>query len=275
MFTFNPTSFDPLISLNLLWRKRRLVSHLIGCLRSNSTSKMEMASKITKHALNLLRENKNGYDVVISDVHMSDMDGFKLLERIGLEMDLPDELPVNQEPFIISGDVKTGLVLVDIVNGFCTVGAGNMAQELSAKENGLFMVSWTPMIQTFLNILTLLIKYSLQWLENESNVTLRCKDCIDGGSIEKDRSNVFVNWVKNNQIKAISVVGICTDICVLDFVCFTLSSRNCRHLPPLEDVIVYSRGCATYDIPVHVARTSKDLISHVPQLNLHILAIKE
>ncbi|KAF4354012.1 hypothetical protein F8388_009908 [Cannabis sativa] len=222
MFTFDPTSFDPLISLNLLWRKRRGWSLI--------------SSSQAKHVLNLLRENKNGYDVVISDVHMPNMDGFKLLQRIGLEMDLPDELPVKQEPFIISEDVKIGLVLVDIVNGFCTVGAGNM---------------------------------------NESNVTLRCKDCIDGGSIEIDRSNVFVNWFKNNQIKAISVVGICTDICVLDFVCSTLSSRNCRHLPPLEDVIVYSRGCATYDIPVHVARTSKDLTSHVPQLNLHILAIKE
>ncbi|GMP76437.1 hypothetical protein CsSME_00033111 [Camellia sinensis var. sinensis] len=40
-------------------------------------------------ALSLLRENKNGYDIVISDVHMPDMDGFKLLEHIGLEMDLP------------------------------------------------------------------------------------------------------------------------------------------------------------------------------------------
>jgi len=40
-------------------------------------------------ALSLLRENKNGYDIVISDVHMPDMDGFKLLEQIGLEMDLP------------------------------------------------------------------------------------------------------------------------------------------------------------------------------------------
>lgn len=46
----------------------------------------------------------------------------------------------------------------------------------------------------------------LQWLENETNVTLRRKDCIDGflGSVEKDGSNVFVNWVKSNQIKNVS-----------------------------------------------------------------------
>lgn len=40
-------------------------------------------------ALNFLRDHKNGCDIVISDVHMPDMDGFKLLECVGLEMDLP------------------------------------------------------------------------------------------------------------------------------------------------------------------------------------------
>lgn len=40
-------------------------------------------------ALKMLRENKNQFDLVISDVHMPDMDGFKLLELVGLEMDLP------------------------------------------------------------------------------------------------------------------------------------------------------------------------------------------
>ncbi|KAG9455955.1 hypothetical protein H6P81_000463 [Aristolochia fimbriata] len=40
-------------------------------------------------ALKLLRERRGEFDIVITDVHMPDMDGFKLLEIIGLEMDLP------------------------------------------------------------------------------------------------------------------------------------------------------------------------------------------
>ena len=44
---------------------------------------------LAQEALNLLRERKDCYDIVISDVNMPDMDGFKLLEYVGLEMDLP------------------------------------------------------------------------------------------------------------------------------------------------------------------------------------------
>lgn len=40
-------------------------------------------------ALHILREGKARFDIVISDVNMPDMDGFKLLEHVGLEMDLP------------------------------------------------------------------------------------------------------------------------------------------------------------------------------------------
>lgn len=40
-------------------------------------------------ALSLLREDISKFDLVISDVYMPDMDGFKLLELVGLEMDLP------------------------------------------------------------------------------------------------------------------------------------------------------------------------------------------
>ncbi|XP_052725090.1 two-component response regulator ORR21 isoform X8 [Vigna angularis] len=49
-------------------------------------------------ALNLLRERKGCFDVVLSDVHMPDMDGYKLLEHVGLEMDLPVITEVVKAP---------------------------------------------------------------------------------------------------------------------------------------------------------------------------------
>lgn len=52
---------------------------------------------------------------------------------------------------------------------------------------------------------------------------------------------------------------------MLDFVCSALSARNRRFLSPLEDVIVYSPGCATFDLPLHVAQNIKGTLAH-PQV---------
>uniref|UniRef100_A0A5B6YVB1 Putative two-component response regulator ARR12 n=1 Tax=Davidia involucrata TaxID=16924 RepID=A0A5B6YVB1_DAVIN len=62
-------------------------------------------------ALKMLRENKNRFDLVISDVHMPDMDGFKLLELVGLEMDLP--------VIMLSANSDAKLVMKGITHGAC------------------------------------------------------------------------------------------------------------------------------------------------------------
>lgn len=213
---------------------------------------------------------------------------------------LKDEIPVEEEPFVLNGDVTTGLVVVDVVNGFCNVGAGNLAPVESNKQITEMVKESVRLARAFCEKKWPVFAFldchhpdvpeppypphcivgtheaelvpDLQWLENESCATLRRKDCIDGflGSVEKDGSNVFVDWIKSNQIKVILVVGICTDICVLDFVCSALSARNRGFLAPLEDVVVYSGACATYDIPVQVARAVKNVTAHPQDLMHHI-----
>jgi two-component response regulator (ARR-B family) len=59
----------------------------------------------------MLRENKAQFDLVISDVHMPDMDGFKLLELVGLEMDLP--------VIMLSANGETQTVMKGITHGAC------------------------------------------------------------------------------------------------------------------------------------------------------------
>nr|QSD99777.1 MYB family transcription factor [Melilotus albus] len=68
-------------------------------------------NELAEVALSLLRENKNGFDIVLSDLHMPDMDGFKLLEHIGLEMDLP--------VIMMSADDGKNVVMKGVTHGAC------------------------------------------------------------------------------------------------------------------------------------------------------------
>lgn len=47
------------------------------------------AQEKATEALEMLRENKDKYDIVVTAVVGLDMNGFSLLEIIGLEMDIP------------------------------------------------------------------------------------------------------------------------------------------------------------------------------------------
>nr|XP_029119479.1 two-component response regulator ORR21 isoform X2 [Elaeis guineensis] len=84
----------------------RILEHMLQRCRYHVTTCCQATQ-----ALSLLRERKGGYDVVISDVHMPDMDGYKLLELVGLEMDLP--------VIMMSADGRTSAVMRGIKHGAC------------------------------------------------------------------------------------------------------------------------------------------------------------
>ncbi|GAA0160524.1 hypothetical protein Leryth_011851 [Lithospermum erythrorhizon] len=211
-----------------------------------------------------------------------------------------NEIPLDEERVVISETSRAGLVLVDIINGFCTVGAGNLAPREPNTQLSEMINESVKLAHDFCDkkwpILAFIDSHhpdklehpypphcisgsdesnlvpALRWIEDEQNVKIIRKDCYDGyiGSIQEDGSNMFSDWVKLNNIQVVVVAGVCTDICVLDFVCSTLSARNHGLLEPLEDVVVYSKGCATFDFPVSVARNNKDLQAHPQELMHHV-----
>lgn len=199
---------------------------------------------------------------------------------------LETELPLNLEALVLpSGEKRVGLVIVDEVNGFCTVGAGNMAPQESVaavtemvKQTDYLAKQFSARNWPIIAFLDTHQKDKpecpypphciegtgeenlvpdLLWLESDRNTKLMRKDCINAfvGGIREDGSNVVVDWIRDNKVQQILVVGICTDICVMDFVVTTLSARNHGIMKPLEDVYVFSGACATYHLPNDVAKT--------------------
>jgi nicotinamidase-related amidase len=197
--------------------------------------------------------------------------------------DLRGRLPISAGTFD-TASCRTGLVIVDEVNGFATTGAGALAPRTANAQVARMVEETDRLARDFaarnLPIVAFLDSHQpgrpeppypphcekgsgeeelvpqLKWLEDCPRATLLRKDCINGfvGATELSTGeNWMVHWVNNDGLEAIVVVGICTDICVMDFVLTMLSARNHRMLPSLRHIVVYEPGCATYDLPKETA----------------------
>lgn len=184
---------------------------------------------------------------------------------------------------------RAGLILVDLVNGFCTVGMGPLAPPAPNARIDRMISETDALARRFLSEGRPILVFrdthtpgraeppypphcergtgqeelvpALRWLEERDGVTFLNKDVINGliGGMQADGRNVVIDWIRSNELEAVVFVGICTDICVLDVVVTALSARNhyfgdAAMLPGLRDIVVYEPGCATYDLPLEVAR---------------------
>lgn len=196
---------------------------------------------------------------------------------------LRDALPLRLGRFDAAAR-RTGLVIVDLVNGFATVGAGALAPPVPDEQVARMIAETGALARRFRAqgwpLLAFLDTHvpgkpeppypphcergsgeeelvpELAWLENDSHATLVRKDCINGfvGAFDAASGrNAVVDWVNGHGLEAVLVVGICTDICVMDFVLTLLSARNHALMPSLSDIAVYEPACATYDLPRAVA----------------------
>ncbi|MDQ2096319.1 MAG: isochorismatase family protein [Tychonema bourrellyi B0820] len=192
-------------------------------------------------------------------------------------------LPIDPQPYAV-GERPTGLIVVDVVNGFCTVGYGFCAPSAPDEQIATMVSESDRLARSFVErgwpVLAFLDTHEpgkpeppylphcekgtgeeklvseLEWLENHPLATLVAKDCINGfiGSIDRDTGrNILLDWISDRQLEVLVVVGICTDICVMDFVITMLSVRNHGLSPTLKDVVVYAKGCATHNLTAEMA----------------------
>lgn len=218
---------------------------------------------------------------------------------------LQHELPVNILESLDLRNRKVGLVIIDEVKGFCKPGAGNLApvapdaviDDMIDRTDTLAQVftrsgrpvlifcdthdpnrpepPYPPHCNEGTGEEELVDK--LKWLvtpgtEGLSSVTVISKDCINGyiGGLTP-LSDFVKDWLDFEDVEVIVVVGICTDICDLQFVQTILSVRN-HEMVDLKDVVVFAPACATYDLPLEVteaiglpktAAHPRDLTQHI------------
>ncbi len=194
----------------------------------------------------------------------------------------------NTLPVALGGfdpaSMRTGLVIVDEVNGFAKVGCGPLAPQAPNAQVDAMVDETDRLARRFVDegwpVAAFLDSHhpdrpeppypphciagtgadelvaDLKWLEDGPGVALIRKDCINGfvGAIDPATgANRITGWIADGDLEAVLVVGICTDICVMDFVLTLLSARNHGLAGRLAEIVVHEPGCATYDLPKDVA----------------------
>ncbi|MFA6526546.1 MAG: isochorismatase family protein [Candidatus Buchananbacteria bacterium] len=128
----------------------------------------------------------------------------------------------------------------------------------------------------------------LGWLNGSADLIIR-KGCMNawvgaetevnawvGAETEVDEdfhlNNQLFMFINERGINVAVVVGICTDICVMQLVHALLSARNAGLLPTLRDVVVIAPACATFNLPIEVCRQigKPDIAAHPREANQHI-----
>ena len=207
---------------------------------------------------------------------------FELLE--GIKAQMPIEIVKFNLP------KKFGFMIVDAINGFCTVGCGPLAPPapdeviegmvreikwfaricvenekpiiffMDAHEPGVPEPPYPPHCEKGSG--QELIVPELLWLEQRTDlVTFVPKDSINGfvGSFTKSDTgldgwfNTALEWINDNEIECIVAGGICTDICDMEIANTFLSARNHGMTPTVKEIVAYTPACATYDLPIEVA----------------------
>lgn len=180
---------------------------------------------------------------------------------------------------------KVGVVIVDIVDGFCEPGCGPLSPPVEDPMIEAMIQNTDTLARAAFRkgypILVLqeahtedhpeppypphcivgsgheLLVRELQWLYECPLATVVPKGCIDGviGAIDEWGDNAVFEWIEEHEIEVMIMVGICTDICNSQFGQSILSARNRDLAPPLKDLVVYTAGCSTYNLPIEIAVT--------------------
>ncbi len=215
------------------------------------------------------------------------------MNRDQLLQELRGALPVQVDRASLApGNV--GLLLVDIVNGFTRQGnlsdAASMAPMVEAVDR--LLVELQQQLGDRLRLLLLrdshhpdipeppypphCIKGSgedeldpgIAWAADLPGATVLQKDCINGfvGAMVPTGSGAWrsrlCDWVTDNGLTSLVLVGDCTDICVSDLAVALLSARNHGMLTGVSpdqreeyvaaitglEIYIHAGACATFDL---------------------------